>query len=94
MLDYGIFYEFIPISNYNNGERIAIPLSEVKIDEVYVIVISTNAGLWRYIVGDTIRFTSLSPYRIKIVGRTKSFLNAVGEELVIENAELGIERHR
>jgi hypothetical protein len=91
MLDYGIFYEFIPISNYNNGERIAIPLSEVKIDEVYVIVISTNAGLWRYIVGDTIRFTSLSPYRIKIVGRTKSFLNAVGEELVIENAELGID---
>jgi hypothetical protein len=91
MLDYGIFYEFIPISNYNNGERIAIPLSEVKIDEVYVIVISTNTGLWRYIVGDTIRFTSLSPYRIKIVGRTKSFLNAVGEELVIENAELGID---
>ena len=92
MLDYGIFYEFIPISDYKKGERRSIPLSEVKLDNVYVIVISTNAGLWRYIIGDTIRFTSVSPYRIKIVGRTKSFLNAVGEELVVENAELAIDR--
>jgi hypothetical protein len=91
MLDYGIFYEFLLLSEYNNGEMKAIPLADVKLDEVYVIVISTNGGLWRYIIGDTIRFTSLNPYRIKIVGRTKSFLNSVGEELVVENTELAVE---
>ena len=58
----------------------------------YVIVISTNAGLWRYIIGDTIRFTSLNPYRIKLVGRTNSYINAFGEELMIENAEKAINR--
>ena len=73
------------------GGMKAIPLADVKLDEVYVIVISTNGGLWRYIIGDTIRFTSLNPYRIKIVGRTKSFLNSVGEELVVENTEISIE---
>ena len=91
MLDYGIFYEFIPLAEYNKNQLKAIPLSDVKLDELYVLVISTNGGLWRYIIGDTIRFTSLSPYRVKVVGRTKSFLNSVGEELVVENAELAIE---
>lgn len=91
MLDYGVFYEFLLLSEYNNGEMKAIPLADVKLDKVYVIVISTNGGLWRYIIGDTIRFTSLNPYRIKIVGRTKSFLNSVGEELVVENTELAVE---
>ena len=91
MLDYGIFYEFIPLAEYNKDKLKAIPLSDVKLDELYVLVISTNGGLWRYIIGDTIRFTSLSPYRVKVVGRTKSFLNSVGEELVVENAELAIE---
>ena len=90
MLDYGIFYEFLLLSEYNKEEMKAIPLADVKLDEVYVIVISTNGGLWRYIIGDTIRFTSLNPYRIKIVGRTKSFLNSVGEELVVENTELAV----
>ncbi|HJM16725.1 MAG TPA: GH3 auxin-responsive promoter family protein [Flavobacteriales bacterium] len=90
MLDYGIFYEFIPLSEYNKENIKAIPLADVKLNEVYVIIISTNGGLWRYIIGDTIRFISLNPYRIKIVGRTKSFLNSVGEELVVENTELAI----
>jgi len=87
MLDYGVFYEFIPIDDFNNGNREAINLEMVELNKTYAIVISTNAGLWRYLIGDTIRFTSLHPFRIKIVGRTKSFLNAFGEELVIENAE-------
>lgn len=87
MLDYGIFYEFILFSDYNKGLRDTIPLSNVCIGEIYVLVISTNAGLWRYIIGDTIRFTSINPYRIKIVGRTHSYINAFGEEIMVENAE-------
>jgi len=87
MLDYGIFYEFIPLSEYNNGKRETITLDRIKIGVVYVLIISTNAGLWRYVIGDTIRFTSDNPFRIKIVGRTKSFLNSVGEELMVENTD-------
>ncbi len=87
MLDYGIFYEFIPMSNYDGENSIAIPLTEVKLNTNYALVISTNGGLWRYLVGDTIKFTSLDPYRIKITGRTKHFINVFGEELIIENAE-------
>ncbi len=87
MLDYGIFYEFIPMSDYKGEDSKAIPLSEVKKDEDYALVISTNSGLWRYLIGDTIRFTSLNPYRIKITGRTKHFINVFGEELNIENVE-------
>ena len=87
MLDYGIFYEFIPVNEFNNGSRNAISLQAVELNKTYAIVISTNSGLWRYLIGDTIKFTSLNPYRIKVVGRTKSFINAFGEELVIETAE-------
>ena len=87
MLDYGIFYEFIPMDDFNNGNGDAISLEMVELNKTYAIVISTNAGLWRYLIGDTIKFTALDPFRIKIIGRTKSFLNAFGEELVIENAE-------
>lgn len=87
MLDYGIFYEFIPMSTYNGENSIAIPLSEVKKDIDYAIIITTNAGLWRYLIGDTVRFTSLEPYRIKITGRTKHYINVFGEELNIENVE-------
>ena len=83
MLDYGIFYEFIPI---HNTDKI-IPLSEVELNVNYAIVITTNSGLWRYKIGDTVKFTSLNPYRIKVTGRTKHFINAFGEELIIENAE-------
>jgi len=87
MLDYGIFYEFIPMSELDNEHPRAIPLTEVEADVNYAMVITTNAGLWRYLIGDTIKFTSTDPYRIKITGRTKSFINAFGEELIVDNAE-------
>jgi len=87
MLDYGIFYEFIPMDKYGTKEQDVIPLSEVKLNTNYAVVITTNAGLWRYIIGDTIRFTSINPYRVKVSGRTKHHINAFGEELIIENAE-------
>ncbi len=87
MLDYGIFYEFIPMDQYDDENSIAIPLQEVKLDKNYAIVITTNSGLWRYLIGDTVKFTCLKPYRIKITGRTKHFINVFGEELVVENAE-------
>ncbi|WP_117879499.1 GH3 auxin-responsive promoter family protein [Aureibaculum luteum] len=87
MLDYGIFYEFIPMSEFNGENSIAIPLDEVKLDINYAIVITTNAGLWRYLIGDTVKFVSLDPFRIRITGRTKHFINVFGEELIIENAE-------
>lgn len=91
MLDYGTFYEFIPMSKYNglNSEG-AISLESVELDVNYAIVISTNGGLWRYILGDTVRFTSIAPYRFKITGRTKSYINTFGEELIVENAEMAI----
>ncbi|MDA0277462.1 MAG: GH3 auxin-responsive promoter family protein [Bacteroidetes bacterium] len=87
MLDYGIFYEFIPMNAYGKEAEYAIPLSEVTLHTNYAIVITTNAGLWRYKVGDTVRFTSLSPHRIKVTGRTRHHINVFGEELIIENAE-------
>ena len=86
MLDYGIFYEFIPMDVNGEGEQ-AIPLWEVQLGVNYAMIITTNAGLWRYKIGDTIRFTSKNPYRIKITGRTKHHINVFGEELIIENAE-------
>ncbi|WP_369048445.1 GH3 auxin-responsive promoter family protein [Tenacibaculum sp. UWU-22] len=92
MLDYGIFYEFIPMKHYDEENSIAIPLSEVKLDVNYAIVITTNGGLWRYLIGDTVKFTSLEPYRIKITGRTKHFINVFGEELIIENAEEALKK--
>lgn len=89
MLDYGIFYEFVPTdSSQETGEP--IPLSAVEIGKNYAMVITTNAGLWRYKIGDTVIFTSTNPYRVKISGRTKHFINAFGEELIIENAESAI----
>ena len=90
MLDYGIFYEFIPMKNYGTKNQKIIPLNEVSKNENYAIVITTNAGLWRYVIGDTIRFTSVYPYKIKITGRTKHFINAFGEELIIENCDRAI----
>ena len=87
MLDYGIFYEFIPMDTYGTPQQKVIPLSEVEIGKNYAVVITTNAGLWRYKIGDTVRFTSTNPYRIKVSGRTKHHINAFGEELIIENAE-------
>ncbi|MEO0527399.1 MAG: GH3 auxin-responsive promoter family protein [Bacteroidota bacterium] len=87
MLDYGIFYEFIPMDTYGQEDQKAIPLWQVKTNKNYAIVITTNAGLWRYKIGDTVRFTSTKPYRVKVTGRTKHHINVFGEELIIENAE-------
>lgn len=87
MLDYGIFYEFIPMETFGTENQKIIPLWEVEQGKNYAMVITTNAGLWRYLIGDTVRFTSTSPYRIKITGRTKHFINVFGEELIIENTE-------
>jgi hypothetical protein len=87
MLDYGIFYEFIPMDAYGTVSEKVIPLSEVEIGANYAVVITTNAGLWRYKIGDTVRFTSISPYRIKVSGRTKHHINVFGEELIIENTD-------
>jgi hypothetical protein len=87
MLDYGIYYEFIPMNEWEKENPRTLSLSEVKINENYAIVITTNAGLWRYKIGDTIMFTSLSPHRIRVTGRTAHFINAFGEELIIDNAE-------
>jgi hypothetical protein len=92
MLDYGIFYEFIPVDELDKENPKALRLSEIELDKNYAMVISTNSGLWRYNIGDTIKFTSKYPYRIKISGRTKHFMNAFGEEVIVENAEAAITR--
>jgi hypothetical protein len=87
MLDYGIFYEFIPMDDFEKPHAKAISINDVKTNVNYAIVISTNSGLWRYIIGDTVKFTSLFPHRIVITGRTKHFINVFGEEVIIDNAE-------
>ena len=92
MLDYGVYYEFIPVEEFEKEYPKTIGLSEVEIGKNYALVISTNSGLWRYNIGDTIKFTSTSPHRIKISGRTKHFINAFGEEVIIENAEAAVTR--
>lgn len=86
-LDHGIFYEFMPMEEYGKEEPQTIGLKDIELDKLYAPVISTNGGLWRYLIGDTITFTSLTPFRIKVSGRLKLFINAFGEELIIENAE-------
>jgi hypothetical protein len=90
MLDYGVFYEFIPMDQFDEEQPRTLTLDQVELGKNYALVISTNAGLWRYKIGDTVRFTSLRPYRIKISGRTKHFINAFGEEVIVENAEEAI----
>jgi hypothetical protein len=92
MLDYGVYYEFIPMSEFGTGNPRVLTLEEVELDENYALVISTNAGLWRYIIGDTIQFTSKKPYRLKITGRTKHFINAFGEEVIVDNAENALQK--
>ncbi|MCW3086350.1 MAG: auxin-responsive promoter [Bacteroidetes bacterium] len=87
MLDYGIFYEFIPVTEIEKENPNVISLEDVKADVNYAMVITTNAGLWRYKLGDTIKFTSLHPFRFKITGRTKHFMNAFGEEVIVDNAD-------
>ena len=90
MLDYGIFYEFIPMDTFGQPTQKIIRLNEVELNKNYAVVITTNAGLWRYMIGDTIRFTSLNPYRIRVTGRTKHHLNVFGEELMVENTEMAL----
>jgi hypothetical protein len=87
MLDYGIFYEFIPAENIDDENPNTLQLSDVEIGKVYALVISTNGGLWRYKIGDTITFTSIFPFKIKVAGRTKNYINAFGEELMVHNAD-------
>jgi hypothetical protein len=90
MLDYGIFYEFIPMDTFGTPDQKIIRLSEVELFKNYALVITTNAGLWRYLIGDTVRFTSLKPYRIRVSGRTKHHINVFGEELMVENTDQAI----
>jgi len=87
MLDYGIFYEFMPLSEVDKENPKTLLLDEVELNKDYALVITTNGGLWRYLVGDTVRFTSKSPYKIIVSGRTKHFINAFGEEIIINNAD-------
>ena len=90
MLDYDVFYEFIPMEEFGQDHPTIVPLEGVKVGPNYAMVITTSCGLWRYLIGDTIRFTSTNPYKFIITGRTKCFINAFGEELIVENAENGL----
>ena len=90
MPDYGIFYEFVPVEEADQPFPKAYTIEEVELNRNYALIISTNAGLWRYRIGDTVRFTSLYPHRIRVSGRTKHFINAFGEEVIVENAETAI----
>jgi hypothetical protein len=91
LLDYGIFYEFIPMVEWELESPTVVPLEEVEVGKNYAVVISTNGGLWRYKIGDTVKFTSTLPYRFRISGRTKHFINAFGEEVIVENAEAAVQ---
>lgn len=86
MLDYGVYYEFMPTSELGKSNPRTVLLEDVKTGVNYALIISTNSGLWRYMIGDTIQFTSTKPYKFKITGRTKLFINAFGEEVIIDNA--------
>ena len=92
MIDYGIFYEFIPLEDVGKENPRTFCLEEVELNKNYAMVISTSAGLWRYMIGDTVKFTSKNPYKFVITGRTKHFINAFGEELIVDNAERGLAR--
>ena len=90
MVDYGVFFEFIPMDEIENLNPKVVPLWGVETGKNYAVVISTSSGLWRYMIGDTVRFTSTNPYKFLITGRTKFFINAFGEELIVDNAEVGL----
>lgn len=90
MIDYGVFYEFIPLEDLEKENPRICKLDEVELNKNYAIVISTSAGLWRYMIGDTVKFTQAHPYKFVITGRTKHFINAFGEELIVDNAEKGL----
>ena len=90
MIDYGVFYEFIPMDEFGTDNPTVVPLWGVEKNKNYAMVISTSCGLWRYVIGDTVMFTSTNPYKFVITGRTKHFINAFGEELIVDNAEKGL----
>ena len=90
MVDYGVFYEFIPMDEFGSDNPTVVPLWGVEKDKNYAMLISTSCGLWRYVIGDTVSFTSTNPYKFVITGRTKHFINAFGEELIVDNAEKGL----
>ena len=90
MIDYGVFYEFIPMDEFDKENPTVVPLWGVEKDKNYAMLISTSCGLWRYVIGDTVMFTSTNPYKFVITGRTKHFINAFGEELIVDNAEKGL----
>lgn len=92
MLDYGIFYEFVPLDQLDKEQPMTLPIEAVETDVNYALAISTQGGLWRYLIGDTIRFTSLKPYKFIISGRTKHFINAFGEELMVGNADKALSK--
>lgn len=88
--DHGIFMEFMPVSEYGKKDPQTISLQDVELGKNYALIISTNGGLWRYLVGDTIQFTSLQPYRVKVSGRLKHYMNAFGEEVIVDNSDKAI----
>lgn len=90
MLDYGVFYEFIPMDQLESPSPDVLPIWEVETGRNYAMLITTSSGLWRYMIGDTVRFTSRDPYKFVITGRTRFFINAFGEELIVDNAEKGL----
>ncbi|HIT84172.1 MAG TPA: GH3 auxin-responsive promoter family protein [Candidatus Avibacteroides faecavium] len=92
MIDYGVFYEFVPMTEFGKPNARAVSLTDVELGKNYAMVISSSCGLWRYVIGDTVMFTSKSPYKFRITGRTKHFINAFGEELIVDNAEKGLAR--
>ncbi len=90
MLDYDVFYEFIPMDEFGSDNPTVVPLWGVEVGTNYAMLISTSCGLWRYMIGDTVKFTQKDPYKFVITGRTKNFINAFGEELIVDNAEKGL----
>lgn len=90
MIDYGVFYEFVPMDQLDSPCPTVVPLWDIEVGRNYAMVISTSSGLWRYMIGDTVRFTQRDPYKFVITGRTRFFINAFGEELIVDNAEKGL----
>lgn len=92
MVDYDVFYEFMPLDEIGRENPQVVPLTGIETGRNYAVIISTSCGLWRYMIGDTVRFTQKNPYKFVITGRTKQFINAFGEELIVDNAEKGLEK--
>ncbi len=88
--EHGIFYEFMPVEEYGNENPVTVGLKNVVVGKNYALIISTTGGLWRYLIGDTIQFTKLNPYHIKITGRLKHYMNAFGEEVIVDNSDMAV----